>query len=129
MGDDKIPEHNIDDLSTFLEIVEELADDAIVLFRGQRYQWQLKPKLGRLKPRIGSLIGEEARMLADFKRRSVPLLDFPPANDLEWLAVAQHHGMATRLMDWTENPLAALWFATRNPPEAEEDEPSPGVVW
>ncbi len=62
----------------------------------------------------GHIVGGNYRpekMLESFKRKAVPFLNDKPKNDFEWLFIMQHHGVPTRLIDWTTNAMVALYFA------------------
>jgi hypothetical protein len=59
------------------------------------------------------MLNRERWILRQFKRRAHLLLPFRPASDqqLEWLAIIQHHGGPTRLLDFTRSFYIAAYFA------------------
>ena len=68
--------------------------------------------------------GEENAILNEFKKEAAAYTNSQlQQNDLEWLVLAQHYGVPTRLLDWTSIPLVALYFACET--NSEHD----AVVW
>ena len=106
-------------ISSYLSIIEK--NNGPVIFRGHSdIDWKLVPTIARLNPKKSPIKlsngwqGLEEVLLNDFKKHASLYLSREPKSKLEWMIQAQHHGLPTRLLDWTTNPLKALFFAVEN---------------
>jgi len=87
-------------------------------FRGERDErWPLYSSLSRYLQNFGVARAawpeQEGRILRVFKRKAHQFLERPPDwdDDFQWLALMQHHGAPTRLIDFTWSPYVAAFFA------------------
>ena len=91
-------------------------------FRGHAdKEWKLVPTVGR----TSDLQQAELTVIKQFKQNALQFLDGRPADEWDWLFLMQHHGAPTRLLDWTESPLTALYFATSSQNHKDAD----AAVW
>ena len=141
-------EKQINSVSEYLDIIRRLdkayAKDGGLnnpvsskfLYRGMSHKsWPLQPGIFR---RISQqyegwepdtmrylTFSNEKRILQHFRQEAAA---FAPQgqqeNDLWWVELAQHYGVPTRLLDWSENPLVALYFACEDNSQKED-----AVVW
>jgi hypothetical protein len=90
------------------------------IFRGvaDAHGHKLVPKIGRDPDVYDSQV--EKVIFANFKRRARQYVTTDRMSDWELLALAQHHGLPTRLLDWTTNPLVAAYFAVTSNPDGKD---------
>lgn len=96
------------------------ADRREIWYRGHRdFAWRLEASTFRTKEHREA----ERAMLARFHQEASTAGLQYGLDEWGWISFAQHHGLPTRLLDWSQSPLVALFFACEEPPEA-----SPGGV-
>ncbi|EPP2133005.1 FRG domain-containing protein [Vibrio alginolyticus] len=114
----------------FLQSID--SNHAEQVYRGQaREEWLLLPSIARVNTdNLPSQYqdgwrGVERDLLNRFKKHAVRFMNREPQSKIDWMIQAQHHGVPTRLLDWSTSPLKSLYFAVENSHHDDSD----GVVF
>ena len=118
-----------------LDLIEELYRDSwdagigryrsTFVYRGMGNERNsLSTSLVRLAPEYPDLPKLEAHIVRNF-RKYAHATSVAGDSIWNWLALAQHHGLQTRLLDWTYSPFVAMHFATNDLALYDRD----GVIW
>lgn len=113
--------YEVNSFQQFHKTIQRYTDDTI--YRGVSCaSYKLLPKVGRdkcinnfnHKGNYGLLDNYEQEIVLEFEKHAVPFVEKLPQSQWEWWAIAQHHGLPTRCLDWTKNPLVSAYFAVED---------------
>ena len=128
-------EIRVNDIYEWLKFVGFLAGDGAGkwIYRGQGdAKWQLRSSLertlkytfGKLDEDVGSILDKESEAIEKFRRISSQKLGYRKLPTMDLMALVQHYGGKTRLIDFSDSPLVALYFALEQYDSVERDDDS-----
>ncbi|CDO36928.1 FRG domain-containing protein [Novosphingobium sp. KN65.2] len=128
----KFESHEPNSLTEILSIVESYQSvREVVWYRGVNNETHnLAPSIVRLpnSPKEEDIIKIEKEIYATFSQRSPPFIEKDFSNSWRSLFFMQHYGIPTRLLDWSESPFVALYFALSSVQRTQTGKPQKDVA-